>query len=51
MLLENYMDRVSGRLLTETLTLEMAVDGRGRPYTITRSDIKRLAYISHSPYW
>jgi hypothetical protein len=50
MLLEDYMDRVSDRLLSETSTSEMAIDGRRRPCT-TRSDIKRLVYISHSPYW
>jgi hypothetical protein len=50
MLLEDYMDRVSDRLLSETSTSEMAIDGRRRPCT-TRSDIKRLVYISHSsPY-
>jgi hypothetical protein len=43
------MDRVSDRLLSESLTLEMAIDGR-RPPCATRSDIKRLVYISHSPY-
>jgi hypothetical protein len=32
-LLEDYMDRVSGRSLTETSTLEMAVDRRRRPST------------------
>jgi hypothetical protein len=37
MLLEDYMDRVSGRLLSETSTSEMAIDGRRPPYT-TRSD-------------
>jgi AraC-like DNA-binding protein len=33
MLLEDYMDRVSGRSLTETSTLEMAVDRRRQPST------------------
>jgi hypothetical protein len=28
MLLEDYMDRVSGRLLSETSTSEMTIDGR-----------------------
>jgi hypothetical protein len=49
MLLEDYMDRVSGRLLTEISTLEIAVDGRRPPYTETRSGI--YIYILHSPYW
>jgi hypothetical protein len=44
MLLENYNDRVSGRLLSETSTSEMAIDGRRPPCTVT-SDIKRLVYI------
>jgi hypothetical protein len=43
MLLEDCMHPVSGRLLSETLTSEMAIDGRRPPYT-TRSDIKRLVY-------
>jgi hypothetical protein len=33
MLLENYMGRVSGRLLAEISTLEIAVNGRRRPST------------------
>jgi hypothetical protein len=33
MLLEDYIDCVSGRLLTETSTLEITVNGRGRPST------------------
>jgi hypothetical protein len=49
MLLENYMDRVSGRLLSKISTSEMAIDGRRPPYTVM-SDIKRLVYILHSPY-
>jgi hypothetical protein len=49
MLLEDYMDRVSDRLLSESSMSEMAIDGR-RPPCATRSDIKRLVYISHSPY-
>jgi hypothetical protein len=44
MLLEDYMDRVSGRLLSETSTSEIAIDGRRPPYT-TRSDITCLVYI------
>jgi hypothetical protein len=45
MLLENCIDRVSGRLLSEISTSEMAIDGRRPPYTVT-SDIKRLVYIA-----
>jgi hypothetical protein len=47
MLLKDYMHRVSDRLLSETSTSEMAIDGR-RPPCATRSDIKRPVYISHS---
>jgi hypothetical protein len=48
MLLEDYMDRVSGRLLTEISTLEIAVDGRRPPYTETRSGIYIYIYIAQS---
>jgi hypothetical protein len=47
MLLKDYMHRVSDRLLSETSTSEIAIDGR-RPPCATRSDIKRPVYISHS---
>jgi hypothetical protein len=45
MLLEDYMDRVSSILLSETSTLEIAIDSGRPPYTVARSDIKRLVYI------
>jgi hypothetical protein len=39
------MDRVSGRLLSETSTSEMAIDGRRPPYTVSRNGINCLVYI------